>query len=86
MSAVCAVYGKTFSDTDPCPHCEWEREMAQADIGEFHWVTRDGSVIGICEFRGGWFWTDETENFGNYEPCATQAEAEAQQTEYARHL
>ena len=79
--AHCALYSKDFSDTEPCPHCAWERDVQNADPSEFHWASK-----WIVEFRGKWFWTDETENFGNYEPCNTQSDAEAQQEEYCKHL
>jgi hypothetical protein len=55
--------------------------MENADPREFHWAGR-----GIMEFRGKWYWTDETEDFGNYEGCATQEEAERQQEAYAQRL
>jgi hypothetical protein len=54
--------------------------MSTADPSEFHWASKT-----ICEFRGKWYWTDETEDFGNYRPWDTQAEAEKEQSEYAKY-
>lgn len=87
MTAYCATYDKYFPDTSPCPHCKWMSDMQNANPSEIHWVSVPvGCLPTVCEFRGKWYWTDETENFGNYAPCDTREEAERQQEEYARHL